>query len=81
MSILPYGEFPWHVVELQGDKIYEHIALSVNFTAARAAFFAVLPDRKGREIVLKHGIRIILEAKEFGYSGIDPILRRGSRHG
>jgi len=74
MSVFEYGEFPFHVVELlPGGKIYDHIAVCKNFTAARAAFFAVLPERKGRDIVLKQGIRYILEAKEFGYSGIDPL--------
>jgi len=77
MSIRDYEEFGWHLVEYgPGGERLETIAVSKNFRAARAAFFAILPERPGRAIFLMQGARIILDSAEEGDSGIDPLKPR-----
>jgi hypothetical protein len=77
-SLHPYGEFTFRVIEcLPGGKVVAHIALAMNIRVARAAFYAILPERPGRLILLQQGARIILDStveEDRHVNGIDPMV-------
>jgi hypothetical protein len=65
MAVFNYPEFGWHVCEVSPQgKVVEYIAVSSNFTAARAAYLAILPERVGRHIQLTCRSRVILDSRE-----------------
>jgi hypothetical protein len=79
MGIRDYEEFGFQVIETEegSGKVRDYIALTKNITVARAAFYAILPQRPGAPIFLMNGSRIVLDSSEETSDGTDPLsLRR-----
>lgn len=68
-----HEEFGFQVHEVDSDgRVVDIIALAKNIRVARAAFFAILPERAGRVVLLMHRSRVILDSRVTGYGGVDP---------
>lgn len=66
MSFRDYEEFGYQVIALAPDgvKIGEYIALTKNIHVARAAFFAILPERPRNTVLLMERSRIVLDSRD-----------------
>lgn len=61
-----YEEWTYHVITLapNGNDVGEYQALANNIRVARAAFFAILPERPDNVVLLVQRARIILDSRE-----------------
>jgi hypothetical protein len=65
MSFRDYEEFGFHVITLapDGHRLGEYLALCNNIMVARAAFYAILPERVGNVVLLMQRSRILLDSR------------------
>ena len=61
-----FSDWSFHVVTLgpDGHKVDEYLCLTNNIRAANAAFYALVPERPGRVVLLMNRQRIVRDSRE-----------------